>query len=135
MRIVLDTNCLIAAVPAESAHKWLYDAFVEEQFEWAVSTEILDEYAEKLGEFFSGAVADYVLNSLADAPNVLFAEPFFRWNLIPDDPDDDKFVDLALSVNADYLVTNDHHFDGVKGSKFPQVAIVSLDEFRALLGR
>lgn len=88
MKIVLDTNCLLAAVPANSDHKWLYDAFMEERFEWAVSTEILDEYAEKIGEFFSKAVAEYVLNSLDDAPNVLFAEPFFRWNLITNDPDD-----------------------------------------------
>lgn len=124
MRIVLDTNCLLAAVPANSTHKWLYEAFVEERFEWAVSTEILDEYAEKLGEFFSEAVADYVLNSLDDAPNVLFAEPFFRWNLITSDPDDNKFADLAISMSADYLVTNDRHFDLLKANEFPRVLVV-----------
>lgn len=133
MKIVLDTNCLLAAVPANSDHKWLYDAFMEERFEWAVSTEILDEYAEKIGEFFSEAVAEYVLNSLDDAPNVLFAEPFFRWNLITNDPDDNKFADLAISTGADYLVTNDHHFDVLKTNEFPRVRVVSLDQFKALL--
>ncbi|WP_157579268.1 PIN domain-containing protein [Spirosoma montaniterrae] len=52
MNVVIDTNCLLVAVPANSEHKWLYDAFVNERFTWYVSTEILNEYAEKLGEFF-----------------------------------------------------------------------------------
>lgn len=57
MRVVIDTNCLLAAIPADSDHKWLYDAFLNEAFEWFVSTEILDEYAEMIGEFFSEQVA------------------------------------------------------------------------------
>ncbi|MCY7349969.1 MAG: putative toxin-antitoxin system toxin component, PIN family [Cytophagaceae bacterium] len=133
MRIVLDTNCLIPAIPANSEQKWLYNAFVEERFEWAVSTEILDEYAEKIGEFFNGSVAEYVLTSLDDAPNALFAEPFFRWNLIQSDPEDNKFADLAISVGADYLITNDHHFNVLKTNEFPRVVVVTLDEFRAIL--
>ncbi len=92
------------------------------------------EYAEKIGEFFSGSVAEYVLNSLDDAPNVLFAEPFFRWNLIRNDADDNKFTDLAISVGADYLVTNDHHFNGLKTTDFPRIRVVSLEEFKSILG-
>lgn len=75
IRVVIDTNCLIAAIPTNSVHKWLYDSFVEEAFEWVVSTEILNEYAEKIGDFFSTSTADYVLKSLVNAPNVLLAEP------------------------------------------------------------
>ena len=88
MNVVIDTNCLLVAVPANSEHKWLYDAFVEGAFTWYVSTEILNEYAEKLSEFYGPSVAEYVLNSLDNAPNVLFAEPYFRWQLIEDDLDD-----------------------------------------------
>ena len=48
MRVVIDTNCLLVAVPARSPHKWLYEAFVEKRFEWAISNEIFREYEEKL---------------------------------------------------------------------------------------
>ena len=34
--------------------------------------------------------------------------------LINADPDDNKFFDIAVAANADYLVTNDAHFNMVK---------------------
>jgi uncharacterized protein len=41
-------------------------------------------------------------------------EIFFNWSLIEHDKDDNKFCDLAIAGNADYLVTNDAHFNIVK---------------------
>ena len=50
------------------------------------------------------------------------------------DPDDNKFVDIAISSNSTYLVTNDHHFDVLKQLDFPSVNIVSLKEFQIVMG-
>ena len=47
MRVVIDTNCLLASIPPLGAYYWLYEAFEQERFEWAVSNEILTEYDEK----------------------------------------------------------------------------------------
>jgi uncharacterized protein len=71
---------------------------------------------------------------LLTSSNIIRAEPFTRWQLITNDPDDDKFADLAISSNAHYLVTNDHHFDVLKELPFPTVKVVSLDEFKEILG-
>ena len=48
--------------------------------------------------------------------------------------DDNKFADLAISGNVDYLVTNDKHFNVLKSLNFPTVQVVDLEEFRKILG-
>ena len=135
MRVVIDTNCLIASISRKSKDFWLYLAFRDEIFDWVVSTEILNEYHEKLTELYSLATADIVMSALLASPNIEFAEPYFVYNLIEKDPDDNKFANLAISTNAKYLVSNDKHFDIFKTIDFPPLNVVTLDEFRKILGR
>src|SRR5690606_11158513 len=120
------------SIPPQSKYYWLYEFFKVGRFEWLISNEILTEYIEKLTDFYSEHTAIVVYSILSVAPNVEFSEPFFKWQLIEQDPDDNKFVDLAIARNADYLVTNDKHFDTLKSIDFPKVNIVSLDEFRKI---
>ena len=58
MLAVIDTNCLLASIPPQSSHYWLYQAFRQEQFQWLISNEILSEYEEKLAEFYSENTAN-----------------------------------------------------------------------------
>ena len=131
--IVIDTNCLRASIPPQSPYYQLYQEFKRGSFEWYVSTEILLEYEEILTQTYSSKIAQLVLNQLAVAANVTFSEPAFRWQLVKNDPDDNKFVDLALGVNADYLVTNDTDFNFFKQLDFPSLNIIDLDTFLVLL--
>ncbi|MGK9126700.1 putative toxin-antitoxin system toxin component, PIN family [Olivibacter sp. SA151] len=133
MRAVIDTNCLLASIPPQSSHYWLYLAFREERFNWLVSNEILSEYEEKLAEIYSENTANIVLKILSVAPNVIFSEPYFKWNLVEKDPDDNKFADLAIAGNVDYLVTNDKHFNDLKKLEFPKLNIVRLEEFKTIV--
>jgi uncharacterized protein len=134
MRAIIDTNCLIASIPSKNPEYWLYKAFRSKAFDWVIGTEILLEYEEVVSDFYSPLTADLVLNILLTASNIIRAEPFTRWQLITKDADDNKFADLAISANVHYLVTNDHHFDVLKELPFPTVKVVSLDEFREILG-
>jgi predicted nucleic acid-binding protein len=61
--------------------------------------------------------------------------PYFKWNLIVADPDDNKFVDCALNAGAYYIVTNDKHFNILKQMNFPYVKTVGIDEFKKILIR
>ena len=133
MIAVIDTNCLLASVPPQSNHYWLYLAFKQQRFDWLISNEILTEYEEKLGNRYSIETANLVLSILNIAPNVIFDEPYFKWNLIVNDADDNKFSDLAISGNADYLVTNDKHFNLLKKLDFPKVNVVTMDEFKNII--
>ncbi|MDB5153272.1 MAG: hypothetical protein JWR54_2023 [Mucilaginibacter sp.] len=133
MLAVIDTNCLLASIPPQSSHYWLYQAFRQEQFQWLISNEILSEYEEKLAEFYSENTANIVLNILSVAPNVIYAESYFKWNLVNKDPDDNKFVDLTIAGSADYLVTNDKHFAPLKKLEFPKLNIITLDQFKRII--
>ncbi len=91
------------------------------------------EYEEKLSHKYSEKTANLVLSILIVAPNVIFAEPYFKWNLIDKDPDDNKFADLTIAGNADYLVTNDKHFNPLKTIDFPKLNVVTMDEFKKII--
>ena len=133
IRAVIDTNVLRKTIKRINDEFFIYQAFESEQFEWVVSTEILNEYEEKLIEFYSVKTANLVLEILCNANNVVFAEPYFRWNIIQKDLDDNKFADLAITVGADCLVTFDRHFNIFKELTFPTLKILNPKQFKKLL--
>ena len=133
MIAVIDTNCLLASIPPQSNYYWLYLAFKDQRFEWLISNEVMAEYEEKLAKRYSEKTANLVLSILSVAPNVIFDEPYFKWNLVESDPDDNKFADLTIAGNADYLVTNDKHFNPLKTIEFPKLNIVTIDEFKSIV--
>ena len=77
--------------------------------------------------------ATAVLDGFLLVPNVVFITKYFRFRLITADPDDDKFVDCAFAGNADFIVSNDHHFDVLKKIDFPQIRVISADDFMEML--
>ena len=46
----------------------------------------------------------------AHSPYTRMFDPHFRFGLIEQDPDDNKFVDCAIIAGADYIVSEDAHF-------------------------
>lgn len=135
MRVVIDTNCLIVSIPPKGNYYWLYEAFRDGKFEWMISNEILTEYIEKLTTIYSERTALIVHSILSASPYVNFSEPFFKWELMNNDPDDNKFVDMAVAGSVDYLVTNDKHFNHLKELEFPKLTVVRLDEFKSIILR
>ena len=129
LRIVVDTNCLLASLNRNSPHHHLYQLFASEAFEWILSNEILTEYEEVLTREYTASTSKLVLEILLAASNTAQQEAYYKWQLIEADPDDNKFVDVAIAANADYLVTNDRHFEVLKQLEFPRVPVVSLQEF------
>ena len=47
--------------------------------------------------------------------------------------DNNKFVDLTVSANADHLLTHDKDFNVLKTLEFPKVSVVSLEAFKTIL--
>ena len=89
MRLVIDTNCLLASAPRRSQYRWLYDAVLAGEVELAVTTEILLEYEEQLGLFYAPDYAGYILSTLVNLPNIIHINPLhFNWILVENDPDD-----------------------------------------------
>lgn len=67
------------------------------------------------------------------SPYTLRFDAHFRWGLITKDPDDNKFVDCAIVANAEYIVTEDSHFNVLQNIPFPKVPIIRLKQFADLL--
>ena len=66
---------------------------------------------------------------IARSRNVLRKDPYFYLDLVRQDVDDNKFVDCAFVCQADFIVTDDGHFQDVADSPFPRFRILGLDEF------
>ncbi|KAA6301632.1 MAG: hypothetical protein EZS26_002238 [Candidatus Ordinivivax streblomastigis] len=131
MKIVLDTNCLLMSISKHSDFFWLWQAFRDNKITLCYTTEILYEYYEILSQFYSIPVAENIIKEIISASNSEPVTVFYNWQLITSDPDDNKFVDCAISANVHYLVTNDRHFNVLKEIHFPQVNTLTLAEFQS----
>lgn len=129
MKIVLDTNILLAIIGRRSPYRWLFDYLIEGKIALCVTNEILLEYEEVLGRKASEEVAVNVVNFIDTHPATVKTNIYFRFNLIAEDADDNKFVDCVICTNADYLVSNDSHFQALRQLSFPRIAVLTLDEF------
>ena len=127
--IVLDTNCLIACIGFSSAYCLVWDFFINNKFFLCISNEILTKYEEVLSKKTSKEVANNIIEIIVNRKNIIFTNPTYRFNLISTDPDDNKFVDCAIIANADYIVSNDGHFDVLKKINFPKVNVISIEDF------
>jgi len=133
MRIVLDTNCLLVSVQEYSDYFWLWEAFRDRKFVLSYTDEILNEYQEILSHYYSVALAKYVIDAILNAPHANSVTIYYKWHLITADPDDNKFADCALNAGADYIVTNDKHFNVLKKINFPKINVVDIDTFKNIL--
>ncbi|GMQ32464.1 hypothetical protein Ataiwa_07360 [Algoriphagus taiwanensis] len=78
-------------------------------------------------------VSENILGLLENLENLVQTIPSFRFNLISADPDDNKFVDCAIAANADFILTEDKHFEELKEIDFPKVQIKSISQFESIL--
>ena len=127
--VVIDTNCLLQIIARKSPYRPIWDAFLSGRYELCVSNEILDEYQEILGRQITPTIAENVVLLILNQENVQFVNPHFRLNLITADPDDNKFVDCAFAASADFLASEDNHFNVLRKMAFPKLNLVTLDEF------
>ena len=73
------------------------------------------------------------MERLVKLPDAVPIVSYFRWQLITADPDDNKFVDCALNAGADYIITNDKHFNILKNIDFPPIKVIDIAAFREIL--
>lgn len=133
MRVVIDTNCFVAILPKRSIYRPIFDAYRQGRFELAVSTEVLNEYAEIFTKIMSFEISENIIELILKQPNTLNSEIYYFWNLIAADYDDNKFSDLAISTNSDFIISLYKHFDILKTIPFPKVQVIGLDEFLAII--
>ena len=128
-RIVLDTNCLLQSLPTRSPYHKIWTEVLAGRIRLCVNSDILDEYEEKLAEKTTPEIAHNVLEAIMRLHTTVFQQVYFHFGLIETDPDDNKFVDCAVAVDAEYIVTNDTHFNILKHVDWPSLTVINIEDF------
>ncbi len=133
MKIVLDTNCFISCIGKLSPYRNVFDSYLAGDYILSVSTEVLFEYEEIFQIKWGNDVTENLLTRLIRADNTELTNIFFNFNLISGDADDNKFADLFIAANADYIVSNDAKLLALNSNKFPPFEVVTLQQFSKML--
>lgn len=132
MKIVLDTNVLLVSIGRNSETNWIFQLLLDGEITLCVTTDILLEYEEKIAEHTNRRFAENTMDVLLSLDNLIRIEKYFFWELIPNDADDNKFVDCAVAAGADFIISEDRAFRHLKNVKFPKVHCLRIAEFTAL---
>ena len=128
-RIVLDTNCLLQALPSRSPYHKIWTEVMAGRICLCVNSDILNEYEKILAEKTNAEIARNVVRAIMRLHTTIFQQVYFHFGLIEADPDDNKFVDCAVAVDAEYIVTNDAHFNILKQIEWPRLTVIDIKEF------
>lgn len=129
VKIVIDTN--VSSLSSRSVFHWLVQLILKEEVALYVTDDILLEYEEVLTDKYSDSVAINFITALKELPKVHFVHIYYHWSLVKD-ADDNKFVDCYMVANAEYLITNDKHFNVLKNISFPVIKIIKIEDFKKI---
>lgn len=108
MKVVIDTNILIRGDlgPYAAAVKIL-QAVIDKKIQAYISPPIKKEYQLKVKELLNDQKYIELLDQYLETCELMI--PQERLGIIKEDPEDNKFLDLAYAVKADFLISEDHH--------------------------
>lgn len=114
MRIVLDTNVLISGIFWNGTPSKILDLWVHDKFQLLTTQPILEEYNNTLNRVSKGKKENLVnswMMFIVENGIVVNIRKKFKLSA---DPDDDKFIDCAVSGNADFIISGDAHLLDLK---------------------
>ena len=108
MKVVIDTNVFVSSFFGGNPRK-IIDLWKEGRISLCVSKNILDEYIEVLQRIGlgDGREVEELLSLFAKGFNILFTTKTPKIKAVRDDPDDDKFIECAVGLKAEVIITGD----------------------------
>ena len=111
MRIVADTNVLISALGWKGSNPYkIIEKCFKGEITLVTSSDIISEFkdvATRPKFEFSLEEIDEFVSALIEISDVV--QPRESFNIIEGDPDDNKFIDAAVSGKAACIVSGDSH--------------------------
>ena len=110
MRVVVDTNIFVSSFFGGNPRR-IIDLWIEGGITICLSKDILDEYVDILLRMGldKGKELDELLNLFSHGFNSLFTANPTCINIISDDSDDNKFIECAVGLDADHIISGDKH--------------------------
>jgi hypothetical protein len=108
IRAVIDTNVFVSSFFGGNPKK-IIDLWKNEEILLCLSKDILDEYIDvlqRVGLKDENEIEE-LLSFFAKGFNILFTTNTPKINAVKDDPEDDKFIECAVALKADVIITGD----------------------------
>jgi len=127
MKAVIDTNIIVSSFRGGNPRK-VIDLLDEAAFKFCISPSITEEYFRVLQRFpFTKEELEKIIYYCETAESVssIFETP--RLDIVKNDPSDNKFIECAVALNADYIVSGDN--DLLVIERYEHIQIVTPREF------
>ncbi len=114
MKVVIDTNIFVSSFFGGNPRR-IIDLWKTEKITLCLSKEILDEYIEVLQRLWLQDEDELgeLLSLFRRGFNLLFTTKTPKVKVVKNDPDDDKFIECALALKAEVIVTGDKAIEAV----------------------
>jgi len=108
MRVVIDTNIFVSSFFGGNPHT-IIDLWRNEKITLCLSKDILGEYIDVLQRIGlrDGSEIEELLSLFAKGFNIVFTTRTPKIRAVKDDPDDDKFIECAVALKAEVIITGD----------------------------
>lgn len=114
MKVVIDTNIFVSSFFGGNPRR-IIDLWKTEKITLCLSKVILDEYIEvlqRIGLQDEDEMGE-LLSLFKRGFNMLFTTKTPKMKVVKDDPDDDKFIECAMALKAEVIVTGDKAIEAV----------------------
>jgi putative PIN family toxin of toxin-antitoxin system len=128
MKVVIDTNIFVSSFFGGNPRK-IIDLWKKGNINLCLSKDILDEYTEVLQRIGleNEREIEELLSLFAKGFNILFTMKTPKISVVKDDPDDDKFIECAVALKAEVIITGDKVLKAV--SEYMGIKIMSPQQF------
>jgi putative PIN family toxin of toxin-antitoxin system len=128
MRVVIDTNVFVSSFFGGNPRK-IIDLWKDGRITLCLSGAILDEYIDVLQRtgLKNEQELEELLTLFSRGVNILFTTKTPELKLVRNDPDDDKFVECAVALKADVIISGDKGLIALKG--YVGIRIVTPQKF------
>jgi len=128
MKVVIDTNVFVSSFFGGNPRK-IIDLWKKGKISLCVSKNILDEYIEVLQRIGlgDGREVEELLSLFAKGFNILFTTKTPKIKAVRDDPDDDKFIECAVELKAEVIITGDKALKAM--NEYMEIKILTPQQF------
>ena len=128
MKVVIDTNVFVSSFFGGNP-KRIIDLWRDEEIILCLSKDVLDEYIDVLQRvgLEDEDEIEELLSLFAKGFNILFTTKTPKIRIVKDDPDDDKFIECAVALKAEVIITGDKAFKAL--GEYMGIKILTPQEF------
>ena len=128
MKVVIDTNIFVSSFFGGNPKK-IIDLWKNEKITLCLSHAVLDEYIDVLRRIGmkDEQELEELLSLFSKGFNILFTIKTPQIKIVKSDPSDDKFIECAVALKADIIITGDRKVLDIK--KYMGIRILTPQHF------